>query len=375
MKIHARRALVSGKWMQDCVVEIENGAICAVSRGSTGDLSVDTLTPGLFDKHLHGALGFDCKEPDEARCGEWLRMLLKHGITDILYTVSTDSIERMQRGVEFAARIMRAQADGGMPGACVQGVHLEGPFINPLRKGAMDEQYILAPALETYEEIVGGNAGIIRAITMAPEMSGALELARLLADRGVRVQVGHTDADYECMDAAAGSGFSGLTHTFNAMSPIGHRKPGPAVFGIVDDRFCIEAICDGVHLDLAVVKLLLRAKGASGVAMVSDSAVTAGLPDGEYVHGGRYVRVADGCNYTRTGGIAGSWNQLDAGVTNLVNAGIPMEDAIRAASTTPAAYLKLAHQLGNIAPRRPAHLAAWDAQAQCIWGYNGCFSD
>lgn len=371
MKIHAQRALVSHQWMDNCVVEVEDGVIRAVTTGTQGDYSVPILTPGLFDKHHHGGIGFDATAPDPALCGQWLQMLLSHGVTNILYTLGTGPIEKTRKAVAFAAWIMAEQSAGRLPGARVMGVHLEGPFINPSRKGAMNERYILAPTLANYEAIVGEHGDIIRAITMAPEMPGAFSLAEELTRRGVRVQAGHTDADYACMQEAVRHGFVGLTHTFNAMPGINHRNPGPVVFGMLHDSVCLEAICDFVHLDPPAIAMLFQAKGPEGIAMISDSVTTAGLPDGEYEGGNHYVRVQGGRNFTRSGGIAGSWCQLDTGVTNLTRAGMPMEDVIRAASLTPAHYLGLDDTLGCIAPGMRACLAAWDENIRCLWGLDG----
>lgn len=371
MKIFAKKALVSGRWMENCVVEVEDGVIRSCSHGTQGDVPAEILTPGLFDKHQHGGLGFDCGAPDEEKCREWLRMLLSHGVTNVLYTLSAGPVEGTRKAIEFAARIMAAQERGDMPGARVMGVHMEGPFLNPARKGAMNEEYIIPPIMENFAALTGGHANLVRAITIAPDVPGALELAAELTKRGVRVQAGHTAADYACMERAKAAGFSGLTHTFNAMTGIGHRDPGPVVFGMVNDGMCLEAICDFVHLSAPVVKLLLQTKGPQGVAMISDSVTTAGLPDGEYFGGNHAVIVRDGRNYTRSGGIAGSYRQLDTGVTNVASLGFPLEDAIRAAAQTPAEYLGFGDSLGEIAPGKRACLAAWNERTEVVWGFDG----
>lgn len=371
MKIYAKKALISGEWMENCVVEVEDGVIRSCEHGCEGDLQADVLTPGLFDKHQHGGMGFDCGAPDEEKCREWLRMLLSHGVTNVLYTVSTGPVESTRAAIAFAAKIMAAQANGQMPGARVMGVHMEGPFLNPVRKGAMNDALFIAPTMENFEALTGDHADTVRAITIAPELPGALELAMELSRRGIRVQAGHTDADYSMMEKAKAAGFTGLTHTFNAMPGIGHRAPGPVVFGMVEDGVCLEAICDFVHLSGPVVKMLLRAKGASGVAMVSDSVTTAGMPDGEYFAGNHPVIVRDGRNYTRSGGIAGSYVQLDAGVKNVVGLGFGMEEAICAASVTPARYLGFGDILGEIAPGKRACLTAWNDRAEVAWGLDG----
>ena len=209
--------------------------------------------------------------------------------------------------------------------------------------------------------------GEIKAITIAPEVPGAYALAEALTARGVRVQAGHTDADYAAMEESIHHGFTGLTHTYNAMPGIHHRNPGPVVFGMVHDEMCLEAICDFVHLAAPVVKMFFRTKGPQGIAMISDAVSVAGLPDGVYGD----IIVRDSRALTRDGGISGSFRQLDTGVANVVSLGIPMEDAIRAASTTPAEYLGFGDELGSIAPGKRACLAAWNNRFECKWGFNG----
>ena len=367
MRIYAKKALIGGAWVNDCVVTVEGTAIVCVQPGTDGDVTAEWLTPGLLDKHQHGGDGFDCAQPTPEGCEKWLTYLARHGVTNVLYTLSTGPVERTRAAMAFVRQVMDAQKRGELPGARVMGVHMEGPFINPVRKGAMNPNYILAPTMAHFEALTGENADIVRLITIAPELPGALELARQLTGRGIRVQAGHTDVDYAGMCVAADAGYTGLTHTFNAMAGIGHRAPGPVIAGLEDRRLYLEAICDFVHLAPEIVRLLFKVKGADGIAMVSDSVTTAGLPDGEYFGGNHRVIVRGGRNYTPEGGIAGSYRQLDTGVANVVSLGLGLETAIRAASLTPARQLGLTQTLGDIAPGKAACLAAWNDRGQCAF--------
>lgn len=371
MKIHAKRALIHGKWQENRVVEICGERIASVGCGTSGDISVEFLTPGLFDKHHHGGVGFDCAAPEKEACAVWLKHLLSHGITDVLFTIATGPVEVTRKAVAFAAEVMDRQANGELPGACVRGVHLEGPFINPKRRGAMAGEYVLAPTEGNFQALVGEHEKIIRAITVAPEMPGACELAERLASRGIHVQAGHTDADYAGMKRAAEHGFSGITHMFNAMADIEHRKPGPAAFGMLDDRICVEAICDFVHLAEPVVRLIFKAKGAAGIAMVSDCGMVSGMPEGEYTQNNHYILVKDNRCYSASGGISGSYVFLDSGVRCVAGAGIPMEDAFTAASATPARCLGFSKTLGDLVPGMAASLAGWDSGLNCTWACAG----
>jgi len=371
MRIHAQRALIHGCWMENRVISVEDGIIRSVAEGTSGDLSAPRVTPGLFDKHVHGGFGFDYSVPDEKMCRLWLEKLLAHGVTNILYTLASCGVERSRSTFAFVAEMMRLQREEKIPGARIMGIHMEGPMLSLSRKGAMNAANIMPASSENFELLTDGHADIVRAITLAPDIPGALELAKELTARGIRVQAGHTAADYACMERAQAAGYTGLTHTFNAMPGIAHRDPGPVVYGMVNDGICLEAICDFVHLDPPVVKLLFKVKGADGIAMISDSTPSSGMPDGEYIVAGKRTLVRNSRCVTPDGGIDGSWSQLDLGVANVISLGFPAEDAIRAASATPARYLGLDNELGDIAPGMRACLAGWTDSMRCLWGFDG----
>lgn len=372
MKIHAGRALVGGQWRENCVIDVENGFIRSVSEGTSGDLSAPVVTSGLFDKHTHGAFGFDCTMPTEEKCRTWLENLLAHGVTNVLYTLSSIGEEMSREALAFVADMMKLQAEGKLSGARIMGVHMEGPMLNLARKGAMIAKNLMPATIENFERLTGEYADVVRAITIAPDIPGACELAKELTARGIRVQAGHTSADYACMGRAQAAGYTGLTHTFNAMPGIAHRDPGLIVYGMVNDGICLELICDFVHIDAAVVKMTFAAKGAAGIAMISDSGACAGMPDGVYsVVGNHHTIVKNSRCFSSEGGIDGSWSQLDLGVANVISLGIPVEDAIRAASTTPAEFLGFGDELGDIAVGKRACLAGWDDSMKCQWGFDG----
>lgn len=360
MKIFAERLLTDAGFREDRIVHIEDGYITGVEKGSAqdADLRAQILTPGLIDKHQHGAIGFDASSPDAEKCKNWLAMLASRGVTNVLYTLGTGPVERTAKAVAFAAEVMEAQKNGEFPGARIEGVHLEGPFINPVRKGAMNEQYILAPSMESFEALTGGHAEIVRAITIAPEMPGALETAKELTAMGVRVQAGHTDATNEEAREAFCSGFTGVTHFYNAARPLNQRDPGVLGAALLADNVYCEAICDFVHVAPEMLKLLIKMKTPRRVAVISDSVATAGLPDGTYGAGNHPVIVRDGRNFTVGGGIAGGAKQADTGVRNLISIGVSPEDAYAMASAVPAEYLGLT-ELSHIRPGMRACLAAW----------------
>lgn len=364
MKIYAKKLLAGGEWRKDAVVTVEDGRIAEIGTGVSGDLILDTVTSGLIDKHQHGAYGFDATHPTWESAEIYCRYLASHGVTDYLYTLGTGPVDVTANAVGFAAELRKKN----FPGAKLQGVHLEGPFVNPVRGGAMRKDCMIAPDLDTFAAICGQNEALIKAITVAPELPDAFAFAEELDRRGIRVQAGHTDADYAMCEEASRHGFTGFTHTFNAMRGIHHRDPGPEVFGMLKEGFILEAICDFVHLAPEIIRMLFAMKGASGIAMVSDSGMVAGMPEGEYTAGNHYVRVENGRCFTKTGGISGSYRQLDTGVTNLTTIGIPAAEAVRAASETPAAYLSLS-DLGDISVEKLAHFAVWDEEMNCTGSF------
>ena len=365
MKIFAKKLLSEGRFLSDQIVSVENGLIVAISPGESqrADYAADILTPGLIDKHNHGALGFEANHPDEEKCAMWLRLLAQHGVTNVLYTTSTCAAQDAKAALDFCRRMMDRQGEGPPDGARILGVHMEGPFINPARCGAMDTEKIQRPSMEAYRANTGKSEKIVRAITMAPEMDGAAELASELSGMGVRVQAGHTDASYKQAEKAfREDGFCGVTHFYNAARPMNHRDPGPLAAAILAPGVMCEIICDHIHVAPEMIDLLIRAKGVCGVCMISDSVSTAGLPDGQY--GDTTVRA--GRNFTPSGGIAGAYDQMDTGVRNLIARGYAPEDVFQMASTNPAAYLGI-KTLGDIRPGMAACMAAWDENWQTQW--------
>ena len=261
---------------------------------------------------------------------------------------------------------MQQQAAGKLPGAHILGVHLEGPFLSPERPGAMPPAALLPPTLAAYQTLVQGYESVIRQVTLAPELPGALELGAALAARGIRVQAGHTDADYETAQRAFSAGFTGLCHTFNACRPLRHRDPGVVAAALLDPNVTTECICDLVHLHPAALQLVYHMKGPEAMIAVSDSVATHGLPDGRYTVVGQDYIVQNGVSRCANGTLDGGGVYLDGAVRNLQSIGIPAQDACLMASTTPAALLGLPR---TIHPGHPAVLVGWSEgwQVERVW--------
>ena len=301
--------------------------------------------PGLVDIHAHGCIGLDTMDADFA---EMAVFRAKHGTTTWLPTTMTAFREDLER-------VCSASRD--VPGARLPGIHLEGPHIAMSRKGAQNPECIRPPDIEELRSL---RPAALR-VTIAPELPGAPEYIRAAAEMGVSVTIGHTDATFEQACTGFDAGATSLTHTFNAMPGIHHRKPGPIGAALVKGAYA-ELICDGFHVAPAIVMMLYRAFGPDRVAMVSDNIRPAGAPEGEYDCGGLKVILKDGEARLEDGTIAGCSVTLWECVRRAVSFGIPFDDAIRMATATPAAAAHL--DAGVIAPGRPADILLVDLSGQ-----------
>ena len=372
MIIHAQKLLTPAGWRENQCVAVENGRIESIGPGDAGDLTAPILAPGLFDIHCHGGEGFHSLRPSWERLEKYLVKLAECGVTDLLIGLSAcPSPEDYRAALDFAREAMERQKKGALPGAAVQGVHLEGPFLNPRRCGAMNPEAMPAPSPTAYEALFGGYDDIVKLVTLAPEREGARELTAHLLKKGVRVQAGHTDATCEEAEAAFGWGVNSLCHTFNAARPIHHRDPGVVNAALLNDGVYCEAICDFRHLHPNTVKMIYRLKGPGRMAMISDSGTVTGLPDGEYEIDGHKYCVIDGTNRVNGGAtLSCGACYLNGGVKNLVGIGIPAEDALRMASRTPAERLGVT-RLGAARPGALAHLAAFDEAMEPVFSLIG----
>lgn len=362
MNIYAKQVLMDGKLVADKTVCIENGMITAVLDGKVApNKEVAYLAPGLVDLHCHGGEGFNARDCEIDGIAPFLEKMQASGVTDFLMTVSTGRKELMQHGVRLTKKAMEWQAYGKLGGARIRGVHLEGPFLSLKSAGAMQKSAMQAPSVAVFDDFFGEDIDVIREVTLAPEEAGADALIDYLVSKGIFVQAGHTAATFDEATAGFSHGITSLCHSFNGCRGIHHREPGVVVAALEDEHIYMEAICDLVHLHPAIIKLIYQMKGPQKTVVISDSTITNGLPNGEYHVEGYDIIVKDGVSRTFDGALDGGGAYLDRSVRNLVLIGIPANDALTMASTTPAARVGLS-DVGKIAPDMRAHLVAFDEQ-------------
>jgi N-acetylglucosamine-6-phosphate deacetylase len=366
--IYASRILTPQEELRDCVIVVEAGRITGIGHRDEVHIppgakdyvaSGMTVVPGFVDVHIHGAGGHDVMEAEAAALDKITATVARFGTTSIVATTVTAPIEATCHSLEGIAAYIRAHestADNARFGADILGIHLEGPFINPERRGVHPTASILAPSVESFEKFRAAAGNLIKLITIAPEMPDALKLIAAAVADGVVVGLGHTDADYAQARAAIQAGARHAVHVYNAMRPFTHRDPGVISAVLTDADVTAEIIADGVHVAGPAIQVLLGTKGFDTVLLVSDGTAATGMRDGTFKLGGFEVQVRDGVVRNSEGKLAGSTLTIDRAVRYLVELGVPMVDAIRMATILPARRLGLAGKKGIIAVGADADL-------------------
>lgn len=330
------------------------------------DVRPHRIFPGFIDLHIHGAGGWNVDAADVDELHGLCRYVAAWGVTALQPTVSALPPERL----EAVARAVRAAMAAGPQGARILGLHLEGPYLNAARRGAMDPRLFRNPSREEIEHLMAAAPGTVRHVTLAPELPGALDFIRWLAGRGdVTVAGGHTDATYDQTRAGIDAGIRVANHTYNAMRGLQHREPGALGAYVLDGRVMCELIADGRHVHPAAMEILLRVAGRDRICLVSDAVPPAGLPEGRYALFGREVAItAEGYCLLPDGTLAGSAHMLVQGVRNLVEMlGVPVADAVRMASLNPARVARVDRSKGSLAPGKDADLTVVSTGWEPLW--------
>ena len=360
MLLTAGRVLTPVRHLAPGWIRVEGDSIADLGPGAPPrrpDWSYDEaiVVPGYVDAHAHGGGGaaFGPDGADAARAV--VRAHLVHGTTTMMASLVTDALEPLARSVADLAVLV----DEGV----LAGIHLEGPWLSPLHKGAHDPDLLTAPTPRDVEALVAAASGRLRMVTLAPELPGGLEAVRRLIGHGVVVAIGHTDASYDVAMAAIDAGATVGTHLFNAMRSLHHRDPGPIPALLEQPRVSIELIADGVHVHPAALRLAAAAKPRDFV-LVTDAMAAAAAEDGDYRLGSLAVTVRDGvARLADSGAIAGSTLTMEKAVRYAVGVvGLPLADVIRAATVGPATMLGFDGAVGALRAGLTADLLVLDGQ-------------
>lgn len=347
-------------------VVVESGRIVACGGGAVPpahkyhDQRGAYLVPGYIDLHVHGGGGADFGAPTAGQIRTALRFHARHGTTALLATVAGVIPGRLTAVLDA---LHTTATVAGRDGSALLGIHLEGPFLNPARRGVQDERHLSAPSVAQFTALVEAAGGALRLMTIAPELPGALEVIAAGIDAGVVMSMGHTDATYEQATTVTRHGIRHVTHLGNCMRPFHQREPGVFGAALSHSNLTCEVIVDGIAVHPAVVAMIASAKGPNGMVLITDAVAAAGSWESRSwlgdirlsVSNGRVVHSEDGTT------LAGSMLTMEDAVRNAVHlAGIPLIDAVTMASTTPARVLDIDDHKGSLVPGADADLVVLD---------------
>ena len=319
------------------------------SEKDSWDAEGSYVIPGLIDIHTHGAVCEDASDGNAEGLAKMSRYYAKDGVTSFCPTTATAPEEDLIQAMHTIRDFERPEN-----GAKIAGIHMEGPYLSPGRSGAMNPGALRNPDTAEFFRLNEASGGLVRLISVAPELPGAMEFIREVS-KLVTVSVAHTNADYDlCMEAFA-NGASHITHTFNCMPGIHHREPG-TVPAALDSGVTAELITDGFHIHPAVIRLAAKLFGEK-LCLISDSLRCAGMPDGEYSLAGMEFVMKNGkATLKGRDTIAGSSIHLMEGMRRAVRFGVPLADAVKAASETPAKVIGQGSRIGSLEPGKDADL-------------------
>lgn len=317
-----------------------------------------TLAPGFIDLHVHGAVGFEVMDADPEGLRAMARFFSRHGVTAFLPTTWTATGEAILKALKVVGDCLGATPDG----ASILGAHIEGPYLNVSKCGAQDPR-LIRPA-DPAEALPILDTGLVRLLALAPEIEGNGWLIDACVQRGITVSAAHTSATYADMVAAVARGLRQTTHTYNAMTPLGHREPGVVGAALALPELNCELIADNVHVHPAAMRALVLAKGVSGVILISDAIRGAGMPEGEYPIDDRVVHVRDGAVRLPDGTLAGSILTLDLALRNILAAtGLSLSVAWPMSSLNAARAIGVATTKGSLEVGKDADLVLLEADA------------
>lgn len=354
-------------------IEIRDGKIIGVSGYGSKEADVDygekRIVPGFIDVHCHGAYKFDTNDANEEGLRNWTKNIVSEGVTALLATTITQSVEVLTNAVANVAKVM----EEGYEGAEILGIHFEGPYLDMKYKGAQPPQYIVKPTIEQFQHYQAAAKGNIRYVTMATETDEDFALTRYLAANGVVVSIGHSAATYEQACLAFANGARSMTHVYNGMTPFNHRANGLVGAAFRLRTMYGEVICDGNHSTTAALNNFFMSKGPDYAIMVTDALMAKGTPIGSrHIFGGNEILIyPDGsAHLTAIDSLAGSTLRMNDGLRILVEeALIPFNYAINSCTLNPANCLGIADRKGSIQAGKDADLVVLDSDYSVIQTY------
>ncbi|MGN0114476.1 MAG: N-acetylglucosamine-6-phosphate deacetylase, partial [Acutalibacteraceae bacterium] len=316
------------------------------------------------DIHFHGCIGEDFSDADLGGLCRIAEYELSHGIAYICPAGMTLPEQQLADICKTAAEYKNEH------GAELVGINLEGPFVSAEKKGAQNEKFIHAPDIDMLNRLQSAANGKIRLVTVAPECENAISFIKAATMLGVTVSVGHTNADYDTAAAAFEAGATQITHMYNAMPPFHHRNP--AVIGAAFDNYNVRAelICDGVHVHPSAVRAAFKLFGADRIILISDSLRATGMPDGDYPFGGQTITLCGSRAVMKNSPdtLAGSVTNLMDCMRKAVSFGVPLADAVKAASYNPASSIGADDRIGSLDNGKEASMVLLDKSDLSVRG-------
>ncbi|EIV1851866.1 N-acetylglucosamine-6-phosphate deacetylase [Vibrio vulnificus] len=357
----AQRILHGDLWLQDAVLSVDSqGNISAIAaydpqqHRTVTDLGAVSLMPGLIDSHVHGSQGCDVMDATHASLNTMSRYFASLGVTAFVATTVTAPVAKIRAAL---AQVAKSKLQG-VEGAEILGAYLEGPYFTEKNKGAHPTQWFRELAVEELDNWIYYSDNQLLKVALAPEKEGALAAIRYLANQGISVMLGHTDASYQQVKLALDAGAKGIVHCYNGMRGLHHRDPGVVGAGLLHPECYVEMIADGHHVHPAAIEVAHRCCG-SRMTLITDAMCATGMPDGQYTLGEYQVEMKQGVVTTQEGGLAGSTLILIEGVKNIQRwLNLPFEQAWLMASHTPAKSLGIQHQLGTLEVGKRASMVA-----------------
>lgn len=367
----ANRLIAPDHIVENPVVIVEDGVITGIAprasaeipAGKQTDFHGCTLAPAFFDVHIHGSVGHDVMEATPEAFGSIGKFLARHGVGAYLPTTVTMSMDATLQSLAGMAKLVRNGDHGARP----LGIHIEGPFLSPHKKGAHPERLLQTPSVALFDRMWQASEGNIRLMTIAPELPNALEVIQHATSLGVRVSMGHSNADADATQAGAHAGAVSATHIFNAMRSFDHKASGILGQVLTNDSLFGELICDGMHVDAAAVRMYWRCKGADRAILITDAMRAAGMPDGRYKLGELDVEVIHGRAVLDQNTLAGSTLTLDRGVRNFAEfTGTSMDVVTRLVTRNPARMTGLENEVGTLATGRAADIVVLSTKHEVV---------